>query len=94
MDNIINTTDYLLECPSCTHPFHSPFRQYDSEGKVLMGCVDECHTGHLTSLSESQRWHQRPEAKAIRWKLREGRVSRWDVYAARGTQGARSDNNG
>ena len=33
---------------------------------MVEGCVDAVHTGQLIPLTESYRWHNRPEAKAIR----------------------------
>jgi len=63
-------------CPTCTRSVYSPYRQYDSHGKVLGGCVDECHTPHLLTISESTRWHNRPEAKQIRKRLKRGRMGK------------------
>lgn len=53
-------------CNTCVRPASNPFRVYDERGRVIMGCVDECHTGHLATPSESARWHARPEAKKLR----------------------------
>lgn len=53
-------------CPTCTRSAHSPFRTFDVHGKVVAGCVDHFHTGHLAPISESNRWHGRPAAAAIR----------------------------
>jgi hypothetical protein len=53
-------------CPTCTRSAGAPFRTYDARGKVVRGCVDAFHTGHLVTPSESARWHHRPEAEAIR----------------------------
>lgn len=52
-------------CPTCFSPPANPYRVY-RDGKVLNGCVDHFHTGHIPSLTESLRWHNRPAAKAIR----------------------------
>jgi len=53
-------------CNTCTRGAASPFRVYDERGRVVEGCVDDFHTGHLVTPSESARWHNRSEAKAIR----------------------------
>jgi hypothetical protein len=63
-----------MNCPICTRPVDNPFRVYDGKGKVVEGCVDECHTGHLVTPSESAHWHNRPEAKKIRAALKRGRL--------------------
>lgn len=56
----------LDQCPSCTRDKYSPFRQYDKHGKVLLGCIDPYHSGHLSTLSESSRWHNSKMAQAWR----------------------------
>ena len=56
----------MNHCPTCTQPDYSPYRTYDARGKVTAGCVDDCHTGRLQPISESNRWHHRPAAKTIR----------------------------
>lgn len=53
-------------CNTCGRPAHSPFRVYDERGKVIAGCIDNWHTGHLVTPSESSLWHNRPEAKKMR----------------------------
>lgn len=53
-------------CPTCGRLAGAPFRSYDDRGRVVHGCVDAFHTGHLVTPSESVRWHGRPEAKEIR----------------------------
>ncbi len=53
-------------CTTCGRSDDSPYRVYDAHGKVIIGCVDDCHTGRLVAISESNRWHRRPEAKRIR----------------------------
>lgn len=57
-------------CPTCCRPAAAPFRVYDARGKVLSGCVDHFHTGHLVTPSESAMWHARPEAKRLRAQQR------------------------
>jgi hypothetical protein len=57
-------------CNICTRSVYDPFRVYDKQGKCVEGCVDECHTGKLTPISDSSRWHNRPAAKQIRRNLR------------------------
>ena len=56
----------LTQCPTCTRSKYDPFRQYDERGKVIAGCIDDYHTGHLTPISESNAWHSRKSAKQHR----------------------------
>jgi hypothetical protein len=53
-------------CQTCFKSAGAPFRVYDVSGRVVEGCVDSFHDGHLIPISESNRWHWRPSAKAIR----------------------------
>jgi hypothetical protein len=53
-------------CNTCGNSAFSPYRVYDEYGKVIEGCVDEIHTGHLVTPSESSFWHTRKEAIKIR----------------------------
>ena len=53
-------------CTTCCRPVYSPYRAHDASGKVVQGCVDAAHEGQLVQISESNRWHHRPEALAIR----------------------------
>jgi hypothetical protein len=57
-------------CSICTRPANDPYRVYDTLGNVLAGCVAAQHTGHLVTPSASAWWHNRPEAKEIRRRLR------------------------
>lgn len=54
------------KCPTCGRQASSPFRNHHANGKVMLGCVDAFHTGHLVTPSESSRWHNSPQAKDIR----------------------------
>jgi hypothetical protein len=60
---------YLAECATCGRAVSSPFRVYDSRGKVTLGCVAPDHEGHLIPATESARWHNRAEAHTIRREL-------------------------
>lgn len=53
-------------CRTCFKPLDHPYRLYDSRGKVIQGCVSKDHDGALVAGSESSRWHNRPESKALR----------------------------
>lgn len=64
---------YSATCPTCCRGPATPFRIHDNRGRVVSGCVDEFHAGHLVSPSESARWHARPEAKRIRAQSRAAR---------------------
>ncbi len=50
-------------CPTCVRPVGAPYRR-SVNGKVVEGCIDECHTGHL--YGTSLEWHNRPVAKKLR----------------------------
>lgn len=52
-------------CGTCCRPVVSPARRI-VDGKIVEGCVSEAHTGQLPAMSETARWHNRPEAKKIR----------------------------
>lgn len=54
------------KCPICCRPAYSPYRRLDTQGKIIEGCVDASHTGKHVPISESERWHWRPEAIEIR----------------------------
>jgi hypothetical protein len=56
---------YVETCPGCGRPADAPYRCFQG-GAVVMGCVNEFHTGHLVTPSASASWHARPEAKRIR----------------------------
>jgi hypothetical protein len=56
---------YSQTCPTCGRAAYSPFRVYVDD-KVVSGCVDHFHGGHLVTPSQSASWHARPEAKRIR----------------------------
>ncbi len=53
-----------LKCTTCGRDAGSPARVYDERGRVVQGCIDSSHEGHL--IAESSRWHHRPEAQAMR----------------------------
>jgi hypothetical protein len=53
-------------CNVCVRAVSNPYRRYDERGNVVEGCVSGAHTGHLIAISESNRWHNRVEAKQIR----------------------------
>jgi hypothetical protein len=59
-------TIYIDKCPTCGNAAYSPFRRFLANGSVDCGCIDGFHTGHLQQISESNRWHNRPEAKKLR----------------------------
>jgi hypothetical protein len=63
-------------CPICIRPGYDPYRVYDKLGKVLQGCVASFHDGRLVQISESNRWHNRPQAKAIRRSLRQAQFGK------------------
>ena len=55
-----------MNCTTCNRRSNDPYRVFNERGKVIAGCVDECHTGQLITPSESSWWHTKKEAKAIR----------------------------
>lgn len=68
-------------CPICGKAPSAPVRVFDG-GKVVQGCVDHFHTGHLVTPSESSFWHNRPEAKKIRAAIKAGRDGCVTEFAA------------
>lgn len=80
----------VVACHTCGRADDSPYRVYDDHGKVVAGCVDECHTGRLITPSESARWHARPEAKRIRTRAKRGNRGK-DTDNDSGGSTARSD---
>lgn len=64
---------YAAICPICGRAPYSPFRTWHADGKVLAGCVDHFHNGHLQRASVSSHWHSRPEARRIRASLKDMR---------------------
>lgn len=67
------------KCPTCGGADGAPFRVYGGSAerhRVISGCVDSFHHGHLVTPSESAMWHYRPGAEAIRreeWKRIKGK---------------------
>lgn len=53
-------------CRTCLRPLSAPFRSWGQGGSIVSGCVAADHDGHLVGISESNRWHNRPEARKIR----------------------------
>jgi len=64
---------FSATCPICGRAAGAPYRVYSAEGKVIHGCVDHFHTGHLVTPSASTSWHARPEARKIRAAMKAGR---------------------
>lgn len=62
VSDIINET--RPNCTTCGRPVESPYRRSDASGKVIEGCIDDSHTGHLYGASLA--WHMRPAAKKLR----------------------------
>ncbi len=54
------------ECVTCGRSAGDPFRRYDDRGKVVHGCIDPFHEGHLVTPSESSRWHMSKTAQKHR----------------------------
>lgn len=53
-------------CNICCRPSASPFRAYNDDSTIRLGCVDALHNDRLVPISASSSWHNRKEAKAIR----------------------------
>ena len=66
-------------CRTCTRTLGSPYRVYDERGKVIHGCVDPDHTGHLVTPSESAHWHYKAQVWAK--KLYKGRTPLQEVQS-------------
>ena len=59
---------------------NSPGLQARNErGRLVQGCVDEFHTGHV--MGEAAIWHNRPEAKKLRAALKLGRRGGVTLFA-------------
>lgn len=58
---IANVTE--PKCTTCGRPASSPYRR-SVGGKIVEGCIDDVHTGHL--YGSSLEWHNRPSAKEFR----------------------------
>ena len=75
-------------CPICFAPSHSPFRMWEGD-KIIGGCVDDFHTGHLVVPSQSASFHNRTDAKTIRAenkkaaKVYEHKATKKEISAAR-----------
>lgn len=53
-------------CPDCGGSPANPYRVYGDFGKVINGCVGFAHEGSLIPISESNWWHYRDPAIAMR----------------------------
>lgn len=53
-----------IKCTTCGRDPGSPYRRSDQRGKIIEGCIDDAHTGHI--YGTSLRWHMRPAAKQLR----------------------------
>lgn len=74
------TVYHATSCPTCGSAPSKPFRTYNA-GRIVQGCIDHFHTGHLVAPSASNTWHFRPEAKALRAKMRAARLGGVTEYA-------------
>lgn len=54
-----------MKCPICGKPVNAPSRRI-VDGRIVEGCIDDSHTGHLTPGTNSHAWHHRKSAKAHR----------------------------
>jgi len=54
-------------CKTCGRGLDDPYRFY-RDGKIIAGCVAACHTAHLVRPSASAAWHDRLEARKIRYR--------------------------
>lgn len=52
-------------CPTCGQTRAAPYRRL-VDGKIVEGCIDASHTGHLVPISASSEWHDRPVARMMR----------------------------
>lgn len=57
-------------CPLCQNAPLKPYRRYDSNGKVLEGCIS-IHHGNVDN------WDNRPEAKPWKASQRAGMLLNW-----------------
>jgi hypothetical protein len=66
----------MTTCNTCCRPAHSPWRVYNENGKVVHGCIDEFHSGHLVTPSANSAWHNRPVAVKLRQQSKKFRTAR------------------
>jgi hypothetical protein len=62
-------------CCTCGHAAANPYRRI-AEGKIVEGCIDATHTGHLQPTSSTLAWHDRKQAVAMR-RAELARLSRY-----------------
>ncbi len=53
-----------MTCSTCSRPVDAPWRLRSFDGRLVEGCVDAAHDGHLSG--ENAAWHNRPEARRLR----------------------------
>lgn len=68
MNTNTNTASESL-CPICGRSAAAPYRRIVG-GAIVEGCVDKFHDGALSRPSNTAAWHDRPEARKIRAKMR------------------------
>jgi len=56
----------ITNCNTCGRPASEPYRRYGNDGRIIEGCIDNFHAGHLVPCSASEHWHNRKEAKILR----------------------------
>lgn len=52
-------------CPTCARPAHDPRTRYVG-GRIVEGCVDAFHYGHVGTANNVAAWYYSPDAREIR----------------------------
>ena len=60
----------VLKCNTCGKHVTQPYRNV-VDGEIVNGCIDACHTNHLSPNGADYNWHHRPEAEAHRDDIRQ-----------------------
>jgi hypothetical protein len=55
----------MEECPSCCRAATAPYRRI-VRGKIVEGCIDAFHHGHLPATTNTAAWHNRQIARKLR----------------------------
>jgi hypothetical protein len=71
--NTMPRAPHDTRCTTCCRPAAAPYRRI-VEGRIVEGCVDAIHTGHL--IGASRDWHETLGAYQIRENLIAGREFR------------------
>jgi hypothetical protein len=59
-----------MTCPTCRRAVGAPYRRVEGVlgqgGRIVEGCVDASHAGHLIPGGYNAQWHDREEGRQVR----------------------------